>query len=330
MNLGARTRFSAEEKAELLRLVERTTARIGWTVRRVLKRLGLPKARYYEWMKRARADRLADRSTAAASLGVILDEEKQAVIRYALANPKDGYRRLAWQMVDADVAYVSPSTVYRILNDADLLYRWKRGRSIGEPPPRPQRPNERWHTDIMYLRVEGTWYFLVTVLDGYSRYVVHWELLTSMRAADVRLVIQQALERTGAKPQVVSDNGTQFTAGEFKDLVKRFELEHIRIRTYHPESNGTLERYHRTTREALAEEDLRNLSRARALIGRWVEHYNESRLHAGLGYLPPAEYYRGDPEQRFAERRVKLEKGRRDRERKNQERRSGEQLLRAA
>lgn len=304
----------------MLALVERTRERTGWTLRRVLKRLGLSRGRYYEWVKRAGIERLEDRSTAASSLGMILEEEKQAVIRYALAHPKDGYRRLAWQMVDEDIAYVSPSSVYRILNDADLLYRWKRSRSVGEPPPRPVRPNERWHTDIMYLRVEGTWYFLVTVLDGYSRYVVHWELLTSMRAADVRLVIQQALERTGAKPQVVSDNGTQFTSGEFKDLVKRFELEHIRIRTYHPESNGTLERFHRSTREALAEEDLRNLSKARELIGRWVEHYNECRLHAGLGYLPPAEYYRGDPEKRFSERQLKLEKGRRERERRNQER----------
>jgi putative transposase len=302
----------------VLALVERTTERSGWTLRRVLKHLGLSKGRYHEWVKRARADQLADRSTAAPSGSMILEEERQAVIRYALAHPKDGYRRLAWQMVDEDVAYVSPSSVYRILNDADLLYRWKRGRGVGEPPPRPMRPHERWHTDIMYLRVEGTWYFLVTVLDAYSRYVVHWELLTSMRAADVRLVIQQALESTGAKPQVVSDNGVQFTASEFKDLVKRFQLEHIRIRTYHPESNGTLERYHRSTREALADEDLRNLSKARELIGRWVEHYNESRLHAGLGYLPPAEYYRGDPQARFEERRAKLEHGRRERERRNQ------------
>jgi transposase InsO family protein len=318
--VGIRTRFSSEQKREILALVEQAAARTGWTVRRVLKRLGLSKGRYHEWVKRASADRLADRSTATASSGGILAEEKQAVIRYALAHPKDGYRRLAWQMVDEDVAYVSPSSVYRILNDADLLYRWKRSRGVGEPPPRPVRPNERWHTDIMYLRVEGTWYFLVTVLDGYSRYVVHWELLTSMRAADVRLVLQEALERTGAKPQVVSDNGAQFTAGEFKDLVKRFELEHIRIRTYHPESNGTLERYHRSTREALAEDDLGNLSKARELIARWVEHYNDSRLHAGLGYLPPVEYYRGNPERRFEERRAKLERGRRERERKNRER----------
>jgi hypothetical protein len=108
---------------------------------------------------------------------------------------------------------------------------------------------------MLNLRVEGTCCLPITVLDGYSRYVVHGERLASMVAADVWLVIQEALERTGVKPQVVSENGTQFTAGEFKDLVKRFELEHIRIRSYHPESNGTLERYHHTTRDALAEED---------------------------------------------------------------------------
>lgn len=293
--------------------------RSGWALCRVLKRLGLAKPRYYDWLKRSEEARLEDRSTAAAAHGMILEEEKQAVIGYALAHPRDGYRRLAWSMIDEDVAYVSPSSVYRILNEADLLYRWKRSRGVGEAPAKPQRPNERWHTDIMYLRVEGTWYFLVTVLDGYSRYVVHWELLTSMRAADVRLVLQEALERTGAKPQVVSDNGTQFTAREFKDLVKRFELEHIRIRTYHPESNGTLERFHRSTREALAEEDLQTLSRARELIARWVEHYNEKRLHAGLGYLPPAEYFRGNPERRFSEREAKLERGRQERKRRNQE-----------
>lgn len=128
----------------------------------------------------------------------ILPEEKQAVVAYALGHPKDGYRRLTWQMIDEDVAYVSPSSVCRILRDADLLYRWKRSERSGEPPPEPTKPNERWHTDLMYLRVEDTWYFLVTVLDAYSRYVVHWELLTTMTAAAVRMVLQDALEKTGA------------------------------------------------------------------------------------------------------------------------------------
>lgn len=314
------TRFSSSVKAELLVLVARTQERTGWTVRRILHRLGLSKARYRDWTRRAEGDALADRSTATSSLVGILSEEKEAVIDYALTHPKDGYRRLAWQMVDEDVAYLSPSSVYRVLNEADLLYRWKRSRRVGEVPARPTRPHERWHTDLMYLRIGDGWYFLVTVLDAYSRYVVHWELLTTMRASDVRLVIQQALEVTGATPKLVTDNGSQFTAREFKDLVRRFSVEHIRIRTYHPESNGLVERFHRTTREALADDELGTLSRARELIGAWVVEYNEHRLHAGIGYLAPAEYYRGDPAARRAERTEKLDRARVNRRRLNEER----------
>jgi putative transposase len=314
------TRFSAAAKADLLALVTRTRARTGWTLRRVLHRLGLARSTYRAWTARAGREALADRPAAAPALGAILPAESAAVLAYALAHPQDGYRRLAWQMVDADVAYVSPSSVYRLLRDADLLYRWKRGRPAGERPAPPTRPHERWHTDLMYLRVGDGWYFLVTVLDAYSRYVVHWELLATMTAADVRYVIQHALEATGARPRLVTDNGVQFTAAEFKDLVRRFAVEHIRIRAYHPESNGLVERFHRSTREALGDEALRTAARARALVGEWVRAYNETRLHAGLGYLPPAEYYRGDPAARRRERHAKLERGRAERRRQNRAR----------
>lgn len=304
------TRFSAETKRALLALVATTQTRTGWTVRRILHRLGLSRARYRAWTARAAADRLADRPTAAPARDAILPAERAAVCAYALAHPKDGYRRLAWQMVDADVAALSPASVYRVLREADLLCRWKRSTRSGEAPPKPTRPHERWHTDLMYLRIGDGWYFLVTVLDAYSRYVVHWELLTTMTASDVRLVIQQALEVTGAHPKLVTDNGSQFTAAEFKDLVRRFAVEHIRIRTYHPESNGLVERFHRSTREALADAELRTLGRARELITGWVAEYNERRLHAGLGYLTPADYYRGDPATRRAERETKLAQAR--------------------
>lgn len=314
------TRFSAPAKAELLALVVRTRERTGWTVRRILGRLGLARSTYRAWAARSARDALTDRPAVAPTLDAILPEEAAAVLRYALAHPQDGYRRLAWQMVDAEVAYLSPSSVYRLLRDADLLYRWKRGSRTGTAPTPPTRVHERWHTDLMYLRVGDGWYFLVTVLDAYSRYVVHWELLATMTAADVRYVLQYALERTGAHPKLVTDNGTQFTATEFKDLVRRFAVEHIRIRTYHPESNGLVERFHRSTREALGDEALRTWARARELVGAWVQHYNETRLHAGLGYLPPAEYYQGDPVARRRERVVKLERGRRERRRRNRER----------
>lgn len=318
MKLGQVSRFTAEAKQAVLELIEVTQERTGWTVRRILKALGLAKARYHEWRKRAAEEgRLADRSTAVRSRLALLPDEREAILGYALSHPKDGYRRLAWQMIDEDVAYVSPSSVYRVLSDADLLCRWKRSVQHGEGPPRATRPHERWHTDLMYLRIEDSWYFLITVIDAYSRYVVHWDLLSSMTAAEVRLALQQALERTGAKPQIVSDNGTQFTAADFKHLVRQFELEHIRIRTYHPESNGIVERFHRSTREALSESELRNLARARELIEQWVEHYNHHRLHAALHYLPPAEYYAGTPEQRLQERSTKLANARRNRAERN-------------
>jgi transposase InsO family protein len=228
-------------------------------------------------------------------------------------------------MIDEDVAFLSPSSVYRVLKEADPLYRWKWSARVGEPAPKPVRPNERWHTDIVYLRVEDSWFFLVTVIDAYSRYVVHWDLLPSMTAADVRLVIQEALERSGmatalVKPQIVSDNGSQFTSKNFKQLVRQFELKHIRIRTDHPESNGVIERYHRTTREEIGEEELRNLSHAREIIAKWVRHYNERRLHAGIGYMEPAVYYSGDSEERKSCRATKLRAAREARRRINAER----------
>ncbi len=299
----------------MLELVAVTRARTEWTVRRILSRMGLTKSRYYDWKRRGDEQLLGDLFTGPRSSPyAVLAEEKEAVVAYALEHPREGYRRLTWMMIDEDVAYVSPTSTYRILSDADLLYRWKRSKRVGEKPAEPEAPNERWHTDLMYLRVQDTWYFLVTVLDAYSRYVVHWDLLTTMTAAAVRVVIHDALKKTGASPQVVTDNGSQFTAKDFKELVRDFELEHIRIRTYHPESNGRIERYHRSTREALDDVDLHNLGRARAIIGRWVEFYNTRRLHAGLKYLPPIDYWQGDPRARYEERNTKLEQARERRE----------------
>lgn len=138
----------------MLKLIEVTRARTGWTVCRILRRMGLANSRYYDWKGRADERYLEDLFPGhRSSPHAILAEEKAAVIAYALAHTREGYRRLAWMMIDEDVAYVSPTSVYRILSDADLLYRWKRSRSEGERPPEPKAPNERWHTDLMYLRV---------------------------------------------------------------------------------------------------------------------------------------------------------------------------------
>ena len=281
--------------------------------------LEMSKARYHNWQVRCNQGRLKDKVGKALHPDRILPWEIEACIKYALNHPREGYRRLAWMMVDKDIAYFSPSTVYRVLDQQGLLYRWKRGKCEAlTRPPKPKRPNEQWHTDIMYLWVMGRWYFLVSVLDGYSRYIVHWELLTSMRAEEVVDVVHRALEETGERPRIVHDNGSQFKSKEYRGLIKRFELEDIKVRIAHPESNGVIERFHRTVREeGVGEEELRDLYQAREIITHWVKHYNEERLHGAINYLRPVDYYYGKPEILLAVRQEKLAVAREKRKREN-------------
>jgi putative transposase len=283
--------------------------------RRICRDLGLAWSRYQRWRSRAaNGEELADGHGGGRPLDSPLPEEREAVIAYALEHPKDGYRRLAWQMIDEDVAYLSESAVYRILDSEDLLCRWASPRrGIGNAPPAPTAPHQRWHTDIMHLRLADTWYFLVSFIDAYSRYIVHWRLLTTMTAEEVTLAQLEALEKhPGVKPQIVSDRGSQYTSREYRQLIERFELEHILCRVAHPQSNGIAERYHRSTRDTLREElspDSHYLEALEVIAG-WVENYNHHRLHAGLRYMEPAEYFCGDPERRMTTRREKLEQGR--------------------
>ena len=201
-------------------------------------------------------------------------------------------------MVDEDVVCLSPSSVYRILDKHDLLYRWKRSTSAGTKPPQPQAPDQRWHTDILYLWVMSRWYFLVTVLDALSRYIVHWKLLFAMTDKEVVDVVEEALEKTpGAKPEVVSDCGSQFTGREFRQLIKRHMLVEIKTRRQHLESNGLIERYHRSFREeGVGENTPSDYYQACELIASWVDYYNHHRFHSALKYLRPIDYYRGNPE----------------------------------
>lgn len=277
---------------------------IGWAV----QQLGLSRATYYRWQRRARDGRLADTAPATGEQGP-LPQEVAAVLAYAQAHPRDGYRRLAWQMVDDDVAYLSPSAVYRLLDAHDLLYRWKRSAaSGGTRPAEATGADEVWHTDLLYLWVTGRCYFLVSVLDAYSRFIVGWDLAFTLAATEVVAVVHRALEeRPGTHPRIVHDNGSQFVAKEWRQSVAQFELVDIATRVRHPESNGRIERYHRSVREeALTDQELGHFVQAKEVITRWVETYNQQRLHAALQYLRPVDYYHGDPQTLLAARQRKL------------------------
>lgn len=241
------------------------------------------------------------------------DWEKQAILDFHDRHPLEGYRRLAFMMLDDDVVAVSPSSVYRVLKAAGRLDRkWQKPSQKGTGFVQPLSPHRHWHVDISYLNIDGTFYYLTSVLDGYSRYLVHWELRERMTEADVEIILQKALEKhPGEKPRIITDNGPQFIARDFKEFIRLVGATHVRTSPYYPQSNGKLERWHGSLkRECIRPACPASLEEARRRVTNFVTHYNHVRLHSAIGYLTPADKLNGLEKVIFAERDRKLEEAR--------------------
>ena len=317
-----------ELQEEVIGIVAQTRQRSGWPVRRTLRALGISPASYYRW-------RTVAARRAAGGLGgrprpvqpyEVLPEEREAVLQYALKHPELRHRELAWRMVDEDVVYLSPSTVYRILRAARLVCPWRRRRKRQrQEEEKPRRPDERWATDLKYVRVGERNYYLITFIDEYSRYIVHHELLPSMDGHTVSVAAQAALEKLGrneagelaVKPEIRSDTGSGYISREFGGVLDEHGLNHRRIRPHCPEENGVVERAQRTIGEALEDEELSGYLEAVRVIEKVVRWYNHERLHSALGFLRPVDYYRGNPQALHEERRRKLARARHERKEKN-------------
>ncbi len=219
-------------------------------------------------------------------------------------------------MLDGDIVAVSPSSVYRVLRGENRLDRWKRKPSKkGTGFAQPSKPHHHWHIDIAYINVAGTFYYLCSVLDGCSRYIVHWEIRESMKESEVELIIERARERfPGEKPRIISDNGPQFIAGDFKTYIRLVGMTHVRISPYYPQSNGKIERWHKTLKtESIRVRPPTSLEDARQTVARFVDHYNNRRLHSALGYITPADRLAARQQAIWAERDRKLEAAREQR-----------------
>jgi transposase InsO family protein len=216
-------------------------------------------------------------------------------------------------ILDADVVAVSPSSVYRVLRDAGLMQRNNAKPSLkGKGFQQPLRPHEHWHVDVSYLNIAGTFFYLCSLLDGYSRFIVHWEIRESMTEADVETIIQRARERhPDVRPRIISDNGPQFIARDFKEFIRLCGMTHVRTSPYYPQSNGKIERWHRSLKaECIRPGTPLSLEDARRLVEGYVRHYNEVRLHSAIGYVTPAAKLAGREPVIFAERARKLEAAR--------------------
>lgn len=237
------------------------------------------------------------------------ESERRAIIEYHDKNPLEGYGRLAFMMLDADVVAVSPSTVYRVLRQAGLLDRWNGKRSLkGTGFHQPSRLHEHWHIDIAYLNVGGTFYYLCIVLDGFSRMIVHWEIRQSMTEQEIECVLERARDKfPDARPRIISDNGPQFISRDFKAYIRIAGMTHVRISPYYPQSNGKLERLNKTIKsEAIRISNPASLEQARSVVEQFVDHYNNVRLHSAIGFITPIAFAEGQAPRIWAARDEKL------------------------
>lgn len=308
-------------------MVTETKERSGWPIKRTLRQLGVSPASYYRWRKE-QTQTFPGEPTRPVQVYEATDEEKQAVRAYALKQPGIRHRELAWRMVDEDVVYLSQSTVYRILKEANLVSPWRRRQKRSrEDEEKATRPDERWATDLMYVEVASRKYYQLNFIDEYSRYIVHHELLPNMEGGTVSLEAQRAIDQFLAElggeipaegmPEIRSDNGSCYISRDFRTVLSEQGMHHNTIQPHCPEENGIMERANRTFREALEGEELTDLYQAREVMQRIINWYNTERLHSALGYLRPIDYYRGDPEQLKEARRSKMAEARHRRREKN-------------
>jgi putative transposase len=294
---------------------------------RLVGSIGISRSKYYDW--RRRHGKVNEHNALTPRDYWLDDREVEAIVNFQQEHPLAGYRRLTYMMIDADVVAVSPSSVYRVLRKRDLLARWNRSPSKkGTGFVQPTAAHEHWHVDITYVNVCGTFFYLCSLLDGFSRYIVHWEIREQMTERDVETIIQRAREEfPRARPRIISDNGPQFIAKDFTKFIRLCEMTHVRTSPYYPQSNGKIERWHQSLKtECIRPGTPLSLDDARRIVQRYVQHYNTQRLHSAIDYIAPKDKLEGRSEAILAGRDDKLAAAREQRRIKRQQDRLNQAL----
>jgi putative transposase len=286
-------------------------------LKEIIDWLAVSRSKFYAWIKRYGK---ANEHNGLIPRDFWLEPwEREAIVKFAVNNPLEGYRRLTFMMLDQDIVAVSPSSTWRVLGQAGLLQKWNRKKSFkGTGFVQPLRPHGHWHVDISYINICGTFYYLCSILDGCSRFIIHWEIREQMTEMDVEIILQRAKERfPEARPRIISDNGPQFIAKDFKEFIRISGMTHVRTSPYYPQSNGKLERFHATIKgECIRPGVPLSLDDARRMVEGFINHYNNVRLHSALGYIAPVDKLNGRDQEIFKERDQKLEKARELRKKK--------------
>ncbi|WP_155122306.1 IS3 family transposase [Martelella mediterranea] len=301
-----RMRYPASEKLEIIRLVEQSHL----PVKKTLEQLAIPRQTFYRWYDRFQrfgVEGLEDRSSAPSRVwNRIPDAIREEVIELALEEPELSPRELAVTFTDTKSYFVSEASVYRLLKAHDLITSpaFIVVKADNEFKDKTVRPNEMWQTDFTYLKVIGWgWFYLSTILDDFSRYIVGWKLCTNMKVGDVTDTLNIALAASGCdsvkvehKPRLLSDNGGCYIAEDLADWLKDRKMEQLHGAPGHPQTQGKIERWHQTLKNRILLENYFFPEDLEAQIGAFIDHYNNRRYHESLGNLTPADVYfgRGD------------------------------------
>ena len=292
--------MSALEKSEILALVGDS----GLPRRRALRGLGLPKSTFYRWLRRQDEGRLQDKKGGSPiPWNKLRPGEEEKILSLARTSPELSARQLALRVVDSEGLYVSESTVFRILKREGLIklaevMGFKAGK---EYQRKTKRPNELWATDCAHLKVvDWGWYYLITVMDDYSRFILAWELKSDMAAGSLIDVVQKAIDQTGMtdvpvedRTVLLSDNGPGYLSRQFNDYLRVVAVRHIIASPYHPQTNGKIERYHRTIKGEINLVPYEMPGELEEAIKAFIDFYNHRRYHEGLGDVTPYDVYTG-------------------------------------
>ena len=304
-------------KVDLLNMLERYS-RYGWTQEAICKQWGISIKTFYT----IRTSLSAPSPPRRIQLNKITDEERKAVVEYALEHTELRHREMAYRMIDEDVACVSPSSAYRILRDYSLLStrEQKDKSSYWFPHEAVAQPDQMWQTDLMYIVYKGREYYLLSYMDVYSRFIVYHKLCLSMTGTTIRDATSEALYYTEKKPVIIqSDNGSCYASQEYRSLMTFLKITHQFIHPHCPNENAEIERYHRTVRELVDVSDAESYTELLDIIKDQIDYYNYKRYHSKIGYVPPYARYVGSDTEILESRKRKLERAKKQRMQSNYE-----------
>ena len=305
-------RYSQAEKMEIIHLVEHSNL----PIKKTLEELDVPRSSFYRWYLGYQSEGfsgLANQKPRARQIwNRIPTEVKEQVVELALVHPEKSCRQIAWLFVDEMGYFLSESSVYRILKGYDLVqspvFQMIPAKDKFEKPTK--RVNELWQTDFTQFRVVNWgWYYLSTVLDDYSRYILAWKLSSTMGVSDVQDTLEMALDKSGLqtarvrhRPRLLSDNGPAYLSRDLAKFIKRKQMEHIRGAPFHPMTQGKIERWHRTMKNVVKLQNYYSPEELERAIAEFVHYYNQERYHESLDNLTPADVYHGRREEMLTRR----------------------------